>query len=344
MSTLAGAFDETILNDIRVKADEIGLNDRIMQQLIPQFEVLKAIQAVQTANLTPLFRSRPNGDGGSKKLGVEIWWDNYCAQAVAETFDCSITCDKASTNAQTYDITKEYYIDGCFSQVDYIDNDSVMMDAIGKFFISADAKLIEALAAYAVAVINTNKGTNALTTGKGVVSGTDTYIIPGYWNSTLLAYLYRVAVINKFTNPVLLSGSNLMEDWYIANANMDNEGKKDQKNLFNIMRSYFDPFNVDSVNTPDLYSYLLSTGSMAMANITVYPDSVTQWGSDKVYTMASKFLPGIKYDVMYKAECDSGALYKHSFKVMLRADIFVNPSGCDQTNTGILSFICGSDS
>jgi hypothetical protein len=54
MSTTAGVFSETVLNDIFVKISQIMLDDRVKQQFIPQAESLKALSSVATARVTEL--------------------------------------------------------------------------------------------------------------------------------------------------------------------------------------------------------------------------------------------------------------------------------------------------
>jgi hypothetical protein len=58
--------------------------------------------------------------------------------------------------------------------------------------------------------------------------------------------------------------------------------------------------------------------------------------------MRSNFMPSLAYDVWYNQECEAenGRLLKHNYTVRLTADIFVNPTGCDAGNTGILGFTC----
>ena len=164
MSTVGGAFSETQLLEQRVKATEIMLDDRIKQQFTPQYNIVNALKAAQTATvLTPLARR--------KDVDVEVIWENFCditASSCAES--CEIGGDKSSTNAQTYSLSFCKEVGFSMNEQDFIDNEFEIN--IAKALLKADKELTEAYAAYCVAQVEAFKGTNALTSGKGTVAGT----------------------------------------------------------------------------------------------------------------------------------------------------------------------------
>lgn len=332
MSTIGGAFSETQLLQQRVKASEISFDDRIKQQFIPQFDVLKAIQAVQTATINASFQRK-------KEFDVEIMWENFCDITAEDcTGSCELGGNKSSTNVETKTLSCLKEVGFTMSENDFIDNEYDIN--VAKALLAADKSLVEAYAQYAVAQLESFRGTNVMgSSGKGVASGSDTAINPAYWNASLFPYLSRVAIMNKFTNPVLVSGSNLYEQSLLAAA----VGGADYK-LFGTFPIYHDLFNIDSVNDPNLKSYMLSMGSLAMVNKTFNPDVPEKLQDFTRYTMRSNFFPFLKYDVWYDNECESGTnrLVKHNWTLRLIADIYNNPAGCNQANTGVLSFICAS--
>jgi hypothetical protein len=95
---------------------------------------------------------------------------------------------------------------------------------------------------------------------------------------------------------------------------------------------------------------MVESGSIAMANKTFNRPFVSF--SDQRYTLPSRFLPGMNYDVFYTNECKTDGTHKdvlkHHWKIVLTADMYKNPFGCDaiedggvQTggeNSGILRF------
>ena len=335
MSTISGAFTETQLLDQMVRADELLLDDRIKLQFKPKIDVLNAISAVNTATVNPLF--------GQKDRDVQVMWMNACDIDATTNTDCVFGGNTVSTNTDTYALSYNKAVPFYVTETDFDDNYFDPEEAIAKAFLHADVSMLEAWAAYAVARLNIFKGVNTTDPeGKGDITGTDTYILPAYWNASLMAYFARVAAHNQFTSPTMLSGNNLWEAVFLANANSANANGKGDAILYGGLPWYFDLFGIDSINTPDYVTYMLSMGSIATATKNynpVMPEVVN--GVFTRYQMASKFVPGITYDVFYKPECDEDRV-KHNFKLKMKGDIFLNPTGCNETNTGVLSFLCGT--
>jgi len=227
-----------------------------------------------------------------------------------------------------------------FDELDFIDNEFDIN--VAKALLKADKELTEAYAQYCVAQLELFKGCNKLTTGKGVVSNLDTFIAAPYWTPAIAAYFSRVSIMNRFTNPIFLSGSLLWEQFMVAQANSANANGKGDWALWSGMQPYFDMFNVDSVNDPDLKAYLLSMGSVAMVNKFYNPAVPERLMSFTRYTMPSRWLPGMTYDVFYDNECTTGMKVVHNYKIRLIADLYNNPEGCENCNTGVLAFQCGT--
>ena len=340
MSTTAGVFSETLLRDLRVTADELMFDDRIKQQFIPQVGILDAIAAAQTAQVTPKFMQLKQSNGGSKKYDIEVMWENACEIEVGDCTVCEIDGEKLSTNAQVYGLEFCKEVQFAVDEYDYVDNEFDFSTSIAKGLLRADKQLAEALAAYAVSVLNANKGVNAFAGGPGVISGSDTYITAPFWGPNLMAYFMQTATMNRFTSPILASGANLYQDYFIYNKMAANADGKGNAALMGTFPIYFDPFNIDVVNSPSLFTYMLSMGSVALGNRTYNPSSVQDVGNWKRWTIPSRF-GAFSYDAFYSAAC-SNDMIKHNFKLKLTADVLVNPAGCTATNTGILTFICGS--
>lgn len=340
MSIVAGVFSETQLVNIQVKADEIW-QDRIQKaDLNAEVGVAQALLANQTAKITPI--------EGRKDLSVEIAWVNACEIDDQECVPCTFDSTELSTNKNTYtlDICREAGFkvdDGAFR-----DNMFDPEEVIANGFIAADKALSEYLAVQAVNWLNLNKGINEVTVGKGIVVGNDTYVPTHLWDAGLMAYFARVAQINRFNSPYLLSGNQLFESVWNAEKEYGNADGKGNKTKFGAFPMYFDLINIDAVNTPDLITYMLSKGAYAIANKTYFPTSMIKYMDRHVWSMNSRFLPGIRFDVEYTNDCDSCATgtlpapQLHYFKLTVNAGMFLNPVGCEEDRTGILTFICGT--
>jgi len=336
MSTVAGVFSETILQNIRIGAAAMLMDDRIKQQFFPNIGVLNFILNQQTANLKPVF------DVKMKKKIMEIWWENACGIEVADNVDCVTGGPELSTNVETYDLDIQKVAPFTVDEKKYYNNEAKFQDSLMKGFIAADARLCEYAAQVAVARINSFLGINTLgTDGKGTIDGVYTNINSAFWNADIFAYLTRVAVQNRINNPVYLSGSNLFENQWVAQRNFGNDNGKGDATKFGGVDITFDTFNVDSVNDPNRLTYMVQRGTIAMASRTYYGPEVTDYMTEKRYSIQSNFVPGLAFDVHYQTECVDD-FYKHNFKLKLDMGIFKNPAGCDLNNTGVLGFRCAN--
>lgn len=338
MSTISGSFSETTLLEQRVLAESLMFDDRIKQQYIPNIAIIPALKSIQTANVMAV------GRAAKKDVDVEVIWQNVCGREDEECGGCNIGGNPSSTNAEDYALSwcRDYNFSE--NEEDYLTNEFDIDTAVAKQLIMADKTLSEAYARYTVAQLEAFKGINALNTNaKGIVQGSDTFIEPAFWSASLVAYFNRVAILNKLTSPIMISGNNLYEQFIVSQASYANAGGKGDWNLWGSLKMFFDLFNIDTVNYPNLVTYMLSMGSVALANKFYNPGVPARGFEMTRYTMPSQFIPGFTFDVFYKDSCtEQNRLTKHDYTVRLKADLFLNPFGCDEGNTGILSFTCGT--
>lgn len=340
MSIVGGVLSETILKNAQIKADLIW-KDRIQaQDYTAEVGVLQALIANQTAKITPL--------EGKKDVDVEISWLNACDIDDQTCTACTYDTTELSTNMdeKELDICREagFHV----NDTDFRNNLFDPEEAIALGYIAADKAISEYLAGLAVAWLNTSKGVNELGTfAQGVVVGSDTYIAAHLWDAGLMAYLVQAGIRNKFVDPYVISGSQLFQQVWNAEKEYGNADGKGNMAKFGTFKTYFDLFNIDSANTPDYITYLLSKGAFAMAHKTYFSPSIVKYMDRWVWTQSSKFLPGITYDVEYANNCDSGASggpagQRHYFKLTFNGGMFLNPRGCEEDRTGVLTLICGT--
>ena len=336
MSITAGVFSETTLVNIQVKADEIW-NDRIQREdYVPEAEIVNCIIDQTTARFGAL--------KGKKDPSVNVGWINACDVSADSCVDCTISGTELSTNTEEYYLNREQCVSFKVVENDFRDNFFDFEDVVAKGFLKASLELDEWWAAQIVAVLNANVGQNEVTTGKGDVSGTTTYIQPAFWDANLMSYFARVAAGNRFKRPMLISGANLWESSWTA---MLENCCENRRGKYGSMDICFDLFNIDSVNDPDLMTYMINRGALAFVTKAYY-EGITaaapaEYMDQHRWSMPSFYLPGVIYDVHYKNECSGGDFFTHSFKLKTFGDIFVNPIGCTETRTGILEFECGEE-
>jgi hypothetical protein len=349
MSITAGQFSETALLQARYYADQLLLDGRIKQQFIPKITAFNYLQNLQTARLNQAFASK-----SKKDFDVEIMWENVCSDLSIPDVSCEIGGPEASTNAHTYTLYKRIVKGFTVDDDKFRDNEYDSNIIIAKLILQAEKQIAEEFTQYCIAQLNFFAGVNQVTNGKGFVNPADntiTDIDPANWTAEIMAYFARVMQLNRFSNAAMITGSNLYETLYVAAAMAANAEGKGDYILWNKMPIWFDLFNVDTVNNPELYTYMVEQGSIAMASKAFNPDAVTRTFHDERYTMPSRFLPGMTYDVFYTNECKTDGTYKdvlkHHWKIVLTADIFKNPYGCDAIedggqigglNSGILRF------
>jgi len=337
VSTAAGVFSETSLVNIQAKMDAIWADSIKKQDYVANVEPVLSIVKNQTATFGGLLT-------GTKDRTVDIGWVNACDIEDEACSVCAIDGTELSTNIKTVEL--ETCRESSFKVEDGIFHTNLFdaQEVIAKGFLAASKALDEFWAATLVAFLNTNKGVNIVTDGKGNVSGTDTYILPAFWDAGLMAYFARVAARNQFMNPFMISGNNLYEQVWNANYERGQAGDESKTMKFGSMPINFDLFNVDAVNSPDLVTYLLHKGSVAFTTKNYYGDSVTKYRDQDRWSIPSYNIPGVRYDVHYTDSCESEGNYDfmtHQFKLKTLGDFFLNPVGCTETRTGILTFVCG---
>jgi hypothetical protein len=220
-------------------------------------------------------------------------------------------------------------------------------ELIAKGMLKATKLLDEYLAQQLIATIDTFKGVNVYAGDYAAVTGatvgaSDSEINSNLWTAGLLGYFNLASQLNRFNSPFLLSGSNLAIANWNAVAESANADGKGNLNKFQSMSTYFDLFNMDSVLNPDLVTFMLDKGAVAFAPKWRYSNTPREIkGKDYQirYTVPSRTLPNVYYDVQYTTQCKSGTnQIEHLFNVTARGGVYLNPTGCEATRTGVLSF------
>lgn len=332
----AGDFSPSVLSDVLIKMANMWKDDNVKSEFEADVEVVKAIMAEQTADVKLL-------EDPDKDREVKVSWIKPVDTTPTDFTDqCDIGGDQLETDVKTYALS--YAKTTGFSVTDEVHRTNLFerSEVVAKGFLLRMKDLDEIIAQTLVAKIESFKGVNVVTNGKGTVVSTETYIDPTLWDSGLFAYLFRVAKMNRMSNPFLLTGQNLYDQNWNAILDALNANGKGDAAKFKAMRKYFDLFNIDVVNSPDLKTYMIDKGSIAMAFKSRFKGKVEEYtsGADqKRFSIASKNIPGVIYDVYYNNECTNNDI-KHNWSFVARFDIFNAPAAV-ATRTGVLSFING---
>lgn len=336
----AGTFTASQLLRIQTMADDLWADNQTRADYIAEVEVLNAIRAEQTARLAAL-------QDPMKTRTVRLMWLDACEVTTsAASDDCSFSGTEASSDYEDYtlDIFRESII--AVKEIENRTDEFNTQQKAARLMLAADKALAEYLATQAVAKIEAFRGENTYTTPAGSTAWTyaanDTTIPADQWNTELFPKLSLCARKNKILNPFLLSGEAL---WY-TNENAQNnqgngEGKGDAVRNSRYFRArYYDPVRIDEANSGTLKAYMISRGALAVVTKTHYPETPVVYHNpwQSRYRMPSANMPGIDYEVIYTQACSSGEI-THTWKIKLNAGIFLNPTGCKETRTGVLSFV-----
>jgi hypothetical protein len=305
--------------------------------LIADVIVAKAVLENQSVNFTDVT--------GTKNNELRIEWLTKCdITPTSCTDDCTITGEDAEPACKDYEIT-------CLGETTfkvplrhYRDRSIEMQQAIAFQKLMHMKALDERIAQAVITGLALNAGTNLFTGGVGNVVGTTTFIAPQYWDDAIWGYFDQVKRLNKFRNPYLLTGNNLYQLLFNRPLEAGNDNGVGNFRKMNTLKVYQDPENIDVMDAGA--SYLLHKTSVALIskawnkinpiNAEVKAGQYWEWSEE------SKNIPGIFYDFIMKETCEGNDFYQ-AMKIKAWGVFAVNPYPCDDDNTGILRFECGTE-
>lgn len=334
----SGDFSCADLQTVLVTMDRVWANQQVNKDYVSYAESLRAIITEQTASFEALQSSE-------KDNKVKVFWIKDCDETIS---DCGNDCVVGGSTPEAD--CKEYELDICkttgFSVPEkrFRTSNLTREEVVARALLRRLKTMDEYLAKAVVAKLNAFAGVNQFSTSIGSVVGTTTYIAPALWTADIAGYFAQVAIMNKLSNPFVLNGTNLWQQNWQAQFNNLNQDQKDALAKLGSIRMYWDPFNVDTVNSPAKRSYLIDKGSVAFVNKAYYPlnNPVEYIGAGQTrYSIESRSIPGVFYDVVYTNECVNNEIIHH-WSLYVKAGIFLNPLGCNDEVTGVLMFECGA--
>lgn len=329
------ANTNSVLPLVLERATTIWPDSMTAADFTPNWEALKALSENDTARKD--FINLPDG------VDARIVWLDNCDIAVDES--CSNDCTFTGVEAASYkkDLSIDQCIESTFSvKMDaWRDNAFAMSDAVAVNLNKVMVAHLENVTQKGIAFLNSNGGTNVYTNGGSwTVDASGTSIPAAQWDSTaIFGALVRTAKKNKFNNPYLISGENLDQLFFMSQTSaMNGEGKGDANRIAQ-MKAYFDLFNVDDVNDPDLVTYIMNRGAVAFLSKGYYGNAPQVLdGNMTRFSVTNRFFPQLVHDVEKYNACTGGVWSEH-YKVITRFDFELNPLGCTAARTGIMRLI-----
>ncbi len=323
---------------IQVFADDVWANNASNKQYIARADAAKAILAEQTAELVPL-------KDNDKDRVVKIQWIDNCA-TTAEDYDpdCDFVGPKGEITCKEYEIQEAKQSVYCITEDKFRGSTADIQMMIAKGWLSSLKKLDEEIAKSVIAKIDSFVGENEFLGAPGQVVGTDTFIPAVNWGPEIMAYFAETAIMNSSSDVFILDGNNLYRQGWLAQFKALNSNEKDGQAMLETIRTYHDLFNMAAVVGSDKM-FMIDKGAVALVTKNRYSTTPREIlnGADRIrFAVPSRNLAGVMYDVIYTTTCVDEDI-QHQWKFVARFDTFLNPtSSCNPTNTGVLSFTCGT--
>jgi hypothetical protein len=339
MSLLSGNVTATVLQNIRVEIEAARADKVAGLQYKPLTTApMDAVKAVETMTIASDFANPTQDDK------VEITSINACALELQTTLsDCDTgTFKEASSQKVEYNLTKRSQVLFQVKEKDLRGNDVSPEMALAKLFARSEVMIFEQMQKDILTTLNAAKGVNLFNGGKGTVVANDTYVPVSNWTSELYPYLNVVMAKNRFENGVFLSPSEkLMTDYIKTGFEAGNSDGSGGVQKYNSLPTFFDLQLMDTVNDSDKISYMLALGSVLFVAKPVYSTTPERLHDHDRFSYQSSLYPGLWINAQVYDACDGNFVTK-KVKLFTYHDLFVNPTGCDVDNKGILTFICGN--
>lgn len=286
-----------------------------------------------------------------KEKEARIYWTKFCNSDVSTTTPnfCTFTGDEADATCKDYAISLEVSKAFTIDEANYVNSNlnvpEVYADNELKTLKALDEKMTKMLIAKLATFTSANQYQSA--TGLGCSDETGewitTFIKPLNWTPKVVPYLAKVAMMNKFSNAFVIDGENLYD--IVANALLDagNANGSGAAAAVKMMKIYSDLFNMEAVASGK--TYMVDRGATAFVNKSLWKGNGATnpidrgIGNQIKYSVPSKNLPGVTYDVYASKDC-SAQYEKVNVLYHARFDLLNGAEGCDG-QTGVLEFECG---
>lgn len=325
------------LNVIQKIADDIWADPMKNNDLIADVVSAKAVLENQSVNFKEVTAT-------SKRKELMVEWLTKCNVSTTDcSDDCTITGTDADPQCEVYDIE-------CLQETSfkvplraYRDRTVEMQESIAFNKLIHMKALDEWLAQYIITGILTCAGSNLFTGGVGAPGGNPTYIAPQYWDDSIWGYFDQVRRLNKLRNPYILTGNNLYQLLFNRLLEAENANGKGNFRKMQTMKVYLDPENIETVAPAQ--TFMLHKTAVAFINKAWNPvnaaNAVPHAGQYWEWSEESMNIPGIFYDITLKETCENDEFYQ-AMKIKLHGLFACNPYPCDEDNTGVLVFECGT--
>lgn len=296
------ALETAELANINLKVDQMSTDQVLMRKFQPKVEGLKKIIANQTARLntvkTELSDSEKNKGG---KVYINWLTSNNIIEG-AITSNCTLTGADLDAAAVPYDLDIEFKTDFSVSEEDFKNSIYSREELVAHGFLKALQVMDEGYGKRAIAKAEAFAGTNQYL-GAYTQAANRTTIPAANYGSKMLAYVARMAEMNRLGNYYILDGGELFDENFMAMMNSGNAEGKGLAALFGNFDIAFDMINFAKAGITS-ETLIIDADSLAFVTRNRYQnDAPKAVAGQKRYRIASKTLAGAFYDVYYQETC-----------------------------------------
>ena len=351
-----GDFTASQILQIKVKAEQMWTDSQLSQEYVPHADAAIAVLKNQTARFDEL--TLKNTDNT-----VKVMFINPCNIGVQ---DCLPLCDLDGNELNTDGL--DYQLDICKQSVGFKINrqklrtDFYSWQELAAVGLMQNVKALDEFWAQQILIkLKSYAGINAAVATGGIAANgfsyngaTNTTQIPAdQYNVSLITKLMQQQIVNKMPAGYIIDKGLLYQPIMNSRINKNNlDGSGDAIRADTLDgRVTFDMFNFDEAGvTEDMF--IVNPGAIAFKTRTRNPDQPTVLPGkiqQTIYTVASRVLPGVRYDVYYTLTCivgtDGRANYVDVWNFETQGGIFLNPNGCpitiggtEYTPNGVLAY------
>jgi len=319
------------------RAIDVAWDDAIQRaQFVAHCDSVKTCLTKQTAQMGDII----TGVGrNAKKQTRRVYWQNACNIAVQDrTNECAVGTTELTDDVEDYTISqsKESQFIQQFKTFRTKPHDMNKTIALG--LMQCMKVLDEWMNAQYLAFLVANNGTHEYSLPVGAADGSNVWeIATPDWTSDRFADFMLSSKFSRYTSPFLLHGLNYYTDFIKASQYQSNGEGKGEANMFGLIPNVWDPIGMSDASIPN-ETFLVNAAAGAMLSGNWYDGNPQEMaGNHRVYSMPSRNLPGVRYDIHEIETCSSDD-FVLSYKVQAYYEFVLNPLGCTETRTGILQF------
>jgi hypothetical protein len=244
---MTGDFTASKLYNVQAALNEMWTGSALSRDLVNPIDSMMAIAENQKIRSQKLLTE----NGECRSLEVS-WIKSDCEDPEMECLTEADSCEITGNEFES--VKKEYKIEQCVRDTFFVWDDDCpniikASEQIAHGMMTVEKRIEAKLNKAAISFLDAHTDDNTLVVGNSMnVAGVGTFFNPAEWNHELIAQLALIMHVNKITDPVFLTGTNLWTNHFNAKYENLNDNERDRiAKLTHFPNWYFDALTVDSL-------------------------------------------------------------------------------------------------